>query len=573
MNKAQDILEKVKRYQFWILCGLVAVIGIVSWWLSTSTLASAYAANKSKIESEAGKIGQVQAIVPHPNESWNTGIGDLVKAAREKVIDVWKGLYSEQEAKVYVWPEGIFGKEFVDAALPLAQKLRSTGAPGGDLSTNHRRLYQSEVLEQFEGLAKLLDADYVNPLEATSGREGYGGAAVATELLPGQKPRKVIWSGQVELQQPYVWEEPPTTLGVLYAQEEIWVIKAICNAIAQANKDSIGAHDAAVREIIAMSVGFEAAEEYPGGANEPGRVTRVTPPVVATGGYGSSAPEGGSSGFAGATPEAGAAAPGGALSRPQRPDRKSTGARSGYGGVGESAAPSAVDLTDPNSYLNAWRYVQADGKPLDTADFGSEYRLMPWRVTMTVDQAKWDELLVMFRNTELPLEIRQVRVNPIADASGAGGYGGGAGYGGASDGGSRGGGGGYGASRGGGHGGGGGAGYGASGRGGYGGAGRGGYGGASDGGAMFGFGEQPVAETVTLELRGYAYLLNPPDLEKIGKAGATTSADPGAAAAAPAAVDPAAGAVAAPAADYPFGGAPIQAPAAAGPPPGAGGGR
>ena len=30
MNKAQDIIQKIKRYQFWILCGLVSVIGIVS---------------------------------------------------------------------------------------------------------------------------------------------------------------------------------------------------------------------------------------------------------------------------------------------------------------------------------------------------------------------------------------------------------------------------------------------------------------------------------------------------------------------------------------------------------------
>jgi hypothetical protein len=165
---------------------------------------------------------------------------------------------------------------------------------------------------------------------------------------------------------------------------------------------------------------------------------------------------------------------------------------------------------------------------------------------MSVDQAKWDELLVMFRNTALPLEIRQVRVNPIADASAGGGYGGGrGGYGGASDGGSRDGGG-----------------YGAS-RGGYGGS-RGGYG--ADGGASFGFGEQPVTATVTLELRGFAYLLNPPDLEKIGKEGTTTAA---AVSAAPA-VDMSAGG--APTPENPFGGPAIQPAAPVGPPPGSAGG-
>lgn len=560
MNKAQDILEKVKRYQFWILCGLVTVIGVVSWWLATSSLADTYTKNKKQIESEAGKIGQVQAIVDHPNKRWNELISALVEKDRAKVADAWKLLYSEQDAKVYVWPENIFGKDFVDAAKPLAATLRAKGTPGGELTTVQRRLYQAEVLEQFEELAKLLDADYVDPSQATGsfGERGYG-ATVATELLPGQKPRKVTWTGQSELQQPYVWVAPPETLAVLYAQEEIWVIKAICNAIAEANKDSAGAHDATVRAILAMSVGYEAAEEFPGGMNEPGRTTKVTAPAAATGGgygsagggYGSTeggSTEGGSSGggYGSTSGEGGAGLGGGGLQRPPRQDRKSSGGQGGYGGgVGEGAA-TAVESTDPNVYLNQWRYVNVNGTPLDAADFASEYRLMPWRVTMTVDQGKWDELLVMFRNTDLPLEIRQVRVNPVTD----GGSGGGGRYG--SEGGSSGGG------------------YGSTSKGGgHGGTSSGGRYGASDGGgAIFGFGDQPVQETVTLELRGFAYLLNPLDLERIGKAGTTTAVDMAAAA-------PAADTAAVPATDpaNPFGGPPIQPAAPAGPPPGAGGGR
>ena len=70
MNKAQDIIQKIKRYQFWILCGLVTVIGIVSWWLATDSLAKTYTANKTKIEGAAGQIGTVKEKVQHPNEKW-----------------------------------------------------------------------------------------------------------------------------------------------------------------------------------------------------------------------------------------------------------------------------------------------------------------------------------------------------------------------------------------------------------------------------------------------------------------------------------------------------------------------
>jgi hypothetical protein len=164
--------------------------------------------------------------------------------------------------------------------------------------------------------------------------------------------------------------------------------------------------------------------------------------------------------------------------------------------------------------MNEWRYVNAKSKPLFAAEVATpgaegtfyEYRLMPWRVRMTVDGRQWDKLLVMFRNTELPLEIRQVRVNPSDDVSG----GMGSRYGSKEGGSSRGG---YGAAGGsrGGH------------SGGFGGGGRGGYGGRGGGPSPFGGATPTIDNTMILELRGVAYLMNPPDLSKIGAADATAA--------------------------------------------------
>ena len=128
---------------------------------------------------------------------------------------------------------------------------------------------------------------------------------------------------------------------------------------------------------------------------------------------------------------------------------------------------------------------------------------------VTVDQRRWDDLLVMFRNTDLPLEIKQVRVNPILDGSGSSGVG----YGGRGGGASRmpsfapsakip-----YGLSSG----------------------GRGGRGGYSRESSMTTTGAEEPSDTLILELRGVAYLINPPDLSKIGVATAGAAADPAAA--------------------------------------------
>jgi hypothetical protein len=530
MNQAREIFDKIRRYQFWFLCGLAAVIGTVSWWLATRSLADTYTKNKSEIESKAGQITTVAGIAEHPNERWNEEIGKLVEADRDKVLKAWNRLYAEQEAKVYVWPEEVFPADFVNAIKPLAASMRATGAPSSELPSSLRSYYQGEVLRQFKALAAMLDAEYVDPETAAgaAGRGGYGGAA-AQELLPGQKPHKLIWNGQGELQAPYVWQERPNTLQILYTQEEIWVINAICSAIAMANQDSTGPHDAAVKEIQWMKVSFEAAEEFPGGEKEPGRITTVTPPAAPTTGYGGSGGDsaGGGGGYGGGE---GAPAGGGGLPRPARADRNSTSTRTGYGGSSSSSGYGSagagadtsggggaeVPASDPSSSdsLKDWRYVDPTGKPLLASELASsppEYRLMPWQVSMTVDQRKWDELLVMFRNTDLPLQIRQVRVNPVVDTTG-GGYGARGGYGGGGGGGREGG------SRGG-------YGGGAS-RGGYGG-GRGGYGaGAGRGRETSALGDgEGTQDTITLELRGCAYLINPPDANKIGKSDSAGSSD------------------------------------------------
>jgi hypothetical protein len=542
MNKAQDIIQKIKRYQFWILCGLATVVGIVSWWLATDSLAKTYAANKTKIESSAGQIVNVKNQDPHPNEKWAEIYKARAEKDRKEVEAAWKNMYSEQKSRVYVWPREL-GDDFVAAIENLP--------PGEELSPDHLNRYLNGVLRQFETLAKIVDADYVGPSQGGGGLYGSDRGAAAAQSLLGQTPRRVIWSGLGELQLPYDWQETPTTLKVIYAQEEIWVLQAICKAIAMANEGSTGPHDATVTMIEQMLVGYLAAEEHPNGAGEAGRITRVTAPLAPVTGYGAG-------GVVGASPDAAVGAEAtlgvaaGALQRPPRPDITAAGGSGrgggspGYGGTGSDTSAAAPVSDDPKVYLNEWRYVKGDSTPLRADEFTSsppfyEYRLMPWRVRMTVDERQWDKLLVMFRNTELPLEIKQVRVNPsddvgggmgsryAGDSSSRGGYGGG---------GSRGG-------------------YGAAGgsRGGHGG----GYGTPSRGGGPSPFGgpTQPVSNTVILELRGVAYLMNPPDLSKIGVAGGSATGGDAGAAAATATADPfAAPATATPAPGAPGGGPP-----------------
>ncbi len=143
----------------------------------------------------------------------------------------------------------------------------------------------------------------------------------------------------------------------------------------------------------------------------------------------------------------------------------------------DSDAPTGPVSVDDG--LMNWRYVDMKAKPLMGSELASqpgEYRLSPWRLTLVVDQRQLDKVLIAFRNTVMPLEIKQVRVNPAVTTPLIGG-----------------------------------------------GAGAGGYGERRD---SYGSGQSTLdlEGTVTVELRGVGYLFNAPDAKKIGGGGADAEA-------------------------------------------------
>ena len=78
---------------------------------------------------------------------------------------------------------------------------------------------------------------------------------------------RVIWNAtdQNELFQTFYWASTPSTKQVLLAQEELWAYEILCDAVAKANNDSTGSHNATIPYISQLAVGYRAAEEDPGG--------------------------------------------------------------------------------------------------------------------------------------------------------------------------------------------------------------------------------------------------------------------------------------------------------------------
>src|SRR5262249_54376228 len=85
-----------------------------------------------------------------------------------------------------------------------------------------------------------------------------------------------------------------------------------------------------------------------------------------------------------------------------------------------SFAAADAPAEKPEDQWKKFRYVKMDGlksTPLmaDAIDKPEDqYNLMPFRLLLTVDGRYLDKLLVALRNSALPVEVQQVRMNPQA---------------------------------------------------------------------------------------------------------------------------------------------------------------
>jgi hypothetical protein len=389
MDKVKLYFELARKHHFWVLCGIAAVAGLVAWYLSSGKLVAEFKANSQTIDSTFASLKSASAATDQPHDGWAEGQNKETNAVAQDVLSAWKALYQEQKEKVFVWPKDL-SQDFLDAANQLTD-------PNAVIPRKLREYYQSMVKQQVDHLADIVDAA---PLE-----EIRGGNAPEQE-------HSVDWAqnSQQEIEQSFDWTERPSTLLIKYAQEELWVYQALCNVIKSANEGSTGSHDAIIQEINAMDIAYNAVEDAPGGAGQ-NRVESITA-------SGASAP--GPPGVGGG--------PGG--SGNSRPDPKTRGKREaargsfsfGPGG-GEAGAASA----NPDDLWKSYRYINPDGTPKTAADVdggAGEFNLMPFRLLLKMDSRYIDKLLVAFRNSDLPFEVQQVRINPEHTAAASSGGGG-----------------------------------------------------------------------------------------------------------------------------------------------------
>jgi hypothetical protein len=401
MDQVRAIAKIIWQQRFWVLSVLGLIIAVVCWKMAASALDTQFASRKSTIEGAFNEISTLGGKSIHPNTAVNEKNQEAVDKQVKIVNTVWEDLYNKQKESVLKWPKEL-GEDFLAYIETLKFK--------DPIDNQMRSIYQNYIGKRFDGLLKIVKARKLEEGAAgaySGGRGGgeyggrgggYGGEGVAASAAPGADQDYLVeWSDQDKLRAKLAFAtNKPTALQIWVTQEDLWVYETLLRVIANTNKarGSTRPDNAAIRNIFSLEVGA--------GASLPSTAHVYMPSAgaeAAAGGYGG---EGGGGDYGrgggdyGGRGGEGAAAAGGDY-----------GGRGGYGMEGAAGDPAAMD-----TMLLANRYLDDAGAPLADGAFGLEFRQLPIKMELYMDQRYIPTLLLESANAPLPIEVKQVRINP-----------------------------------------------------------------------------------------------------------------------------------------------------------------
>lgn len=436
MDQLRKAWSWLQRHHFWVLIVVVSLVALGCWWSGAKALYQEFVSNKSTIQSAFTTQQNLRNEPFHANADIIDKQKSQIEIQKASVNELWRQLYQRQRDNVLEWPSNL-SEQF----HRYIEKLSF----GDRIPVDLRNHYNNYVKEHFPELPKIVGARELGENEQGGyggyGGGGYGGARYGEEGGYGAMNQDqaaepdddylVDWLDQQRVRAELYMPTTPSSKRIWRTQEDLWVYEALLQIIAQTNaaKGSDRRSNAAIRAIVSLEVGQLAAQA----SRARGRIAMVQPPAAAAGG------EYGAEGY-GADPYAG----GGDMM-----DRGGGGYGAemdggGYGGYGGEmdggygggrGGYGAADGGDATLFLN--RYVDADGTPIAAtgdegpAAFGVEFKRLPVRMQLVMDQRWIPQLIAECANAPLQVEVEEVLINPSGQTGGGyggGGYGGG-GYG------------------------------------------------------------------------------------------------------------------------------------------------
>ena len=388
MDQVKVVLAALKKYHFWVLCGLVVLMGLAGWWLATSALAKQFDTRSTELQGHFAKLLDIVGRQNHPNEKVIAKIEDTTNDLKKDVYEAWEILYEEQDRHNPL--PNVLTDGFKDVFRGLD--------PEDDIPREYREEYQSFI--QYH-IPRLFGEEGVNVLRPKE-IESEGGERAGRPLRLGEMERGgfgeraggdiemvgvVDWAenDRQRLIDRFNWQRVPSTLRVRLAQEDLWVYEALVRIIRNTNEGADANYNAVVKQIEALQIGAEAVAAW---RTAEGR-------VFSGSGNGG---EGGMGGMGG--------------SMAGEFSGNMTGEGEMMGGAGGAEGGERQELL-------AGRYVNKEGNPLGAEEKHpfAEFKLMPIRMVVVMDQRKIDRLLTECANSTMPIEVTRVSLWPSAGKS------------------------------------------------------------------------------------------------------------------------------------------------------------
>jgi len=278
MDKVKVYLEVLKKHHFWVLCGIVLIVGVVAQRSGNSFFAEQYATHKGQIESTASSVERVSRDPAQPNEKFAAAIKEEHEKLQAGVGKLWTDLYVKQQS-ILVWPHWINEEEAKQILAVAERRPSASGNNKEALPEALLRKYMERIKEEFDPLFDILDLRHLVVAEDDENDEkSYEGLVVMDPALVDR------------IRKHYAWTEYPDEHKVLYSQEDLWVYRALFEIIKKTNgaaSDHIYAPVKAIEKLAiaqAASVAPQSTILLPGGMKPKiyGEAPTV-PPVNATG--------------------------------------------------------------------------------------------------------------------------------------------------------------------------------------------------------------------------------------------------------------------------------------------------
>ncbi len=453
----RQVLGIIVKYHFWILCGLVVLIGVGTWLFATSSLARATEERRTQLLQAREQVSKVRSVANHPNKR----VVEAIQREHRRLIDIvyraWEELYRDQRER-NKWPQQL-GQEFLNVVNSLG--------PDEEIPVRYREIYQYFIKNHFPEWYDIVDlrlppkrdaqgnimrdengrplkqdpferssagavrtyggGEYTTPETGYPGDTSYAGSTMAgTRTGPADDRIGIVEWNMQDLQRiraQFDWPTTPSTFEVRIAQENLWVYEALLRIIRETNEGATSYYNAAIKRIESLQIGQEAAISLlaaqsrlfgagmlAGGAAGPGG--SMTGGMATMPGLSPGMPMGGPMMPGPMMPGMGMSTYYGSDYGPEGPEGMAAPGMPMRPGAPGARAQSAEELI--RQRLTHFRYVDKDGKPLaaDAPHPFAEFKMMPVRMLLFLDQRRIPRLLVNCANSSMPVQVRVVSLRP-----------------------------------------------------------------------------------------------------------------------------------------------------------------